>query len=479
MNKTINIILRNAGVYDKTWMKFLKTWIFVSLLVLLLTAFFAEGIYHFDEYFQTIEFANYKLGNTDKTQLAWEFNARMRPWLQPFCYYVLIKAFTFFGVTDPFTLVTIFRFVSAVLAWIMIMISIMMFSAYQLYKSDSQRKALVYILALLSFLPFMFVRTSSESLSSSFSMAGFGLLMLGSAPLPADNSGYKRNYSMGLLFAVGILWGIAFEFRYQCALLIAGFMFWLVFISIHPKKRAFLSIGMIILGIMLSVVLCTFLDSWGYGGFTVAPWNYLYQNIVLGTASGFGESPFYGYIVFMLRNPRRLPFFIILTAGTLLGIARNPKHPLSWGCVVFFVIHSMIAHKELRFLMNMLIPAIFLTVYGFYSKNNGGILGRIWNFRLSFPAKLFYAFNVLMFFICFAPFFRDGADEQFDKYLYHKLSVPCTVYAVNKSPFAPFGEGRIEYNFYKPKGLDIVYVKSIDENIVNMGGGGGHFGYSQ
>ncbi|MDR3355642.1 MAG: hypothetical protein LBO04_00430 [Spirochaetaceae bacterium] len=58
-------------------------------------------MYHPYEYFQAIEFANYKLGSTDKSELAWEFNARMRPWLQPSIYYVLIKTFKFLGVNDP------------------------------------------------------------------------------------------------------------------------------------------------------------------------------------------------------------------------------------------------------------------------------------------------------------------------------------------------------------------------------------------
>jgi phosphatidylinositol glycan class B len=376
------------------------------------------------------------------------------------------------GVTDPFTLVMIFRLFSALFAWIMI--TTMMFSAYRLYGNDSQRKAVVYILALLPFLPYMFVRTSSESPSSSFSMAAFGLLMLGSSPSLPDDYGYKRNYSMGLLFAAGILFGIAFEFRYQSAFLTAGFIFRLFFISIHPKKKAIAGIAVLVGGILIPVVLCTFLDSWGYGKFTIAPWNYLYQNIVLDKSSGFGTLPFYGYIGLILSRPfRRLTFFIILLAGTVLGIARNPKHPLSWAVLMFFITHSLVAHKELRFLMNILVPAIFLTVYGFYSKNGGSILSKIWNFRTSIPAKLVYMFSILVSFTYLGAADRADADIQFCKYLYRNLNTPCTIYAVNYSPFAPWSDN-MEYNFYKPKGLEVVYVASIDKSLVdNIGGGGG------
>jgi hypothetical protein len=122
--------------------------------------------------------------------------------------------------------------------------------------------------------------------------------------------------------------------------------------------------------------------------------------------------------------------------------------------------------------MNILVPAIFLTVCGFYPAKNSGILNRVWNFRTSIPAGFFYAFNVLMLFIYAAAYDNTSVDIQFDKYLYRNLETPCTVYAINDSPYAPFGAGSIEYNFYKPAGLEVLYIESVDDNLAAMEGEG-------
>jgi phosphatidylinositol glycan class B len=471
MNRLVQTILTNAGVYDKSWMKFLRTWIVISALLLLLTAFVSLSDYHPDEHFQTIEFTNYKLGNIDSSQLAWEFPAHMRPWLQPFCYYILTKVFSLINITDPFVLSMFFRFFSAFFAWVMIVS--MQFSAHLLFEDNTQRKAVVIVLSLLAFLPYMFVRTSSESLSSSFSMFGFALLMLGSTSPPhtvlnenTDAVYYQRDYPRSLLFVVGIVWGIAFEFRYQVAFLIAGFIFWMIFVSIKDKKNACLSVGILFCGIIVPILLCTVLDTWGYGTFTIVPWNYLYQNIFLHRAGEFGTLPFYGYIPLMLGNKRVCLMLVVILVGTVVGIIRYPKHPLSWGVAVFLLVHSIISHKELRFLMNILIPSIFLTIYAFHPKTKQDVvLNKIWKFRTSIPAKIFYAFNIGMLLIYFTAL--NDEDLQFCKYLYYNIKPQSTLYVMKDSPYAPWGEKNIQYNFYKPKGLKIVFVDSINSDIID------------
>jgi phosphatidylinositol glycan class B len=110
----------------------------------------------------------------------------------------------------------------------------------------------------------------------------------------------ERNYSNPLLFITGILWGLAFEFRYQAAFLLAGFIFWIFFISIHNKKQALIQVLVIFGGIFAVVIPATFLDWWGYGSFTLAPVNYVYQNIILNKSSIYGTMPFYGYFQLIL-----------------------------------------------------------------------------------------------------------------------------------------------------------------------------------
>ena len=68
----MNITIKNSG-------KFL----FLVSAIYIITAFFSVGYHQLDEHYQILEFANYKLGLTYPGYLAWEFDAHIRPSLQP------------------------------------------------------------------------------------------------------------------------------------------------------------------------------------------------------------------------------------------------------------------------------------------------------------------------------------------------------------------------------------------------------------
>ncbi|MDR2477930.1 MAG: hypothetical protein LBD48_01305 [Treponema sp.] len=449
----------NAGLDDKSWVVFVRTYSIVLALILAVTAFLSLGYYHPDEHFQTIEFASYKLGKTAASDLAWEFGQRIRPWLQPACYVVIAKTAALLGIADLFILALIFRLFSAFFAWLSI--SAMMFCAYRLFHEQSQRKAAVRLLALFCFLPYYMVRTSSESLSTSFCMMGFALLIMGSRALKQDASCYERTYPGALCFVTGILWGLAFEFRYQVAFLIMGFMFWMFFVSIRDKKTGFVKILLIVCGILAPVAGCTFLDSWGYGGFTVAPWNYLDQNIFQHKAAGFGTMPVWGYFKLIAKRPL---FPALLTLGAAVGMWRFKKHPFTWGILVFFLIHSLIGHKEIRFLLNLTIPALFMVVYAVAPKkidggDNAAIPAKLWKLRGSLPAKFFYALNLVLL-VVYSTRIEQPA-LFLDRYIYRHTAAPFHAYAVGEYPYSK--SGSLLSIFYQPEGIAITECASLDK----------------
>lgn len=463
MHNLMTVIYSQSGMRDKQWRKFVLLWSMILALVLGITAFFSKGYNHLDEHFQTIELAYYKTGAIDSSRLSWEFPAKMRPWLQPAIYFVILKITNTAGIHDPFMLAAILRYFSAFLAWLMI--CSMMFCAYHFFDEASRRKCAVYSMVLLSFLPYMFVRTSSESFSSSFSMIGFAILILGSTPVSAGKFG-ERKYSNRLLFITGVFWGFAFEFRYQVAFLLAGFIFWIFFISIRDKKQAFMQILFIFAGIIAVVIPATFLDWWGYGSFTLAPVNYFYQNIILDKSSTYGSMPFYGYIQLMLGNRRYALMLFIILAGSIAGIIRYPKHPFSWGVLLFFVVHSMIGHKELRFFINILIPSLFLMIYGFSPRTEKDtVFKKIWKFRYSIPAMALYLVNIFIL-LSYATGFQSAADIQFEDYIYHNTVSPFRAYAIKTRSFPE----PLDYWFYRPPGLEIDARESFDD-IVRAGKG--------
>jgi hypothetical protein len=140
---------------------------------------------------------------------------------------------------------------------------------------------------------------------------------------------------------------------------------------------------------------------------------------------------------------------------------------LSWGTALFFLAHSLTAHKELRFLMNILIPSIFLMIYGFSPKyhdnsiTDNTLFARIWKYRFSLPAKLFYAFNILALLSFFL--YQNGQAILAEKYLYHQITKPTTIYTVKHSLYAPWGINTIQQDFYKPDGVQITVVDSLND----------------
>ena len=140
---------------------------------------FSYGFFQFDEYYQITEFVSYKLGKTPPGELAWEFHQQIRPWTQPAIYYAAARGAMAVGIENPFTLSLFFRAISGLCGWAAIVS--MMLTARVLFADRGVRRMAVIALALLWLIPYLAVRTSSESLSGDFFAIGFALLLLGSS----------------------------------------------------------------------------------------------------------------------------------------------------------------------------------------------------------------------------------------------------------------------------------------------------------
>lgn len=92
----------------------------ISLLLLLLTAYFSEGFYRGDEHYQILEPANYLLGNINFDSLCWEFHSQIRPSLQPYIATVVIKGVSLLGVDSPFTYALVLRLLTAIFSFVII-----------------------------------------------------------------------------------------------------------------------------------------------------------------------------------------------------------------------------------------------------------------------------------------------------------------------------------------------------------------------
>jgi len=224
--------------------------------LLLVTALFSSGYHQFDEHFQILEFAGLKLALAEPNDLAWEYHYQTRAAIQPAIVVLLYSLFSLAKITDPFIIVTFLRLLSGLLSFL----SIHLF--YKAYRRSIEDILLQKWFLLLSFLLWFAVynnvRFSSENWSGSIFLIAYSLFFL-------QKSENRSHY-----FLIGFLFGLAFLFRYQVGLLIAGFMLWLFCIQ---KGNLFLSI-LLSTGIILSITLGLLIDCWYYGDWTLTAWNY-------------------------------------------------------------------------------------------------------------------------------------------------------------------------------------------------------------
>jgi GPI mannosyltransferase 3 len=408
----------------------------LSIITLIITAFFSTGYYHFDEHFQILEFAALKLKMTGETNLPWEYFYQMRPAIQPAMVVLVFKFFHVFGINNPFTITLLLRLLSAAIAFL---------GMYLIYKSFSKTiindTLKVWFLILSFFLWFMIynnVRFSSENWSGSIFLIAFSLLNIKHFP--------NRIFYL----YIGMILGLSFLFRYQTGLLVAGLILWHLFINKNISNTIFLMLGVIIL-----IGIGILIDRWFYGNWTLTTWNYFNQNILQNRVSDFGIRPWWYYIerTFIQGIP---PFSIIYIVSFVLVFIYKRKDLLTWTIFPFLFIHFIIGHKEIRFLF----PVIgFLPIMIIKSLE---IIQTKWN--EAFPdnkfvktfAKLFWVVNIIfLIIIAFSP--ADGQISLYDK-LYFDYKGPTTLYYTSDNPYHRV----LDINFYKRANLEIVKLDSFN-----------------
>jgi GPI mannosyltransferase 3 len=413
----------------------------LSIVLLAVTAFFSTGYYHFDEHFQILEFAGFKLKMCQESDLPWEYFCKMRPAIQPMIVVVIFKFLNLFGINNPFTVTLFLRLLSSVLSFLGMYL---IYNAY--YKTVSEGKLRKWFTLLSFFLWFMIfnnVRFSSENWSGSLFVIAFSLLIL-------KQSGNRMFY-----LYIGLLLGLSFITRYQTGILVAGIILWHLFIKKNIKQATFMITGIIfIIGIGILI------DKWYYGEWTLTTWNYFDQNILQHRAADFGVHPWWYYLelVFIKGVP---PFSLILIAAFLLVIIYLRNDLLTWVIFPFLFIHFLIGHKEIRFLFPLIgfVPVVII--------RSIEIIQTRWIKTFSDKkaveifAKTFWVFNViLLMIVAFTP--ADNHIALYNK-LYSNYKEPATLHYAKDNPYKRV----LDINFYKRANLAVVSLDSLKSNTGN------------
>jgi phosphatidylinositol glycan class B len=357
---------------DKT----LRHSLLILAAVITVTAWFSELFYFPDEHYQVLEFMSYKLGITPASDLPWEFGVHIRPWFQPMVYFLIAKPLLALGLKDMFAIAFVLRLATGFFS----LAALALFAKALLptIEGEEEQRAFVRYLPWFGFLPYLFVRTSSETFSAAFFALGLVVAL-----------GQKSARRLAL---AGLLCGLAFDSRYQTGLLGLGLFAWLAVIARcrMPALAAFIAGGLAALAIGVLA------DRWGYGQFVFPPLGYIDVNLIQGMAAHqFGREPVFAYLYLL---PAQIFFAItlVLMAGLVAMWLRNPRHAVSWATLPFVLAHVLVAHKEARFLFPLAILATAFPVLGFSPRLSlwRGTFTRLWHWRRSLAAKITTAISV-------------------------------------------------------------------------------------
>jgi GPI mannosyltransferase 3 len=417
------------------------------LAFFLVAAWFTSGFHHHDEHFQVLEFANLKMGRASEANMPWEWQEQMRPGLQPMLAVGWVRLSEVVGCTDPFFQMILLRLLCGLLtfwAFLKWHDHLLTEEGPDRAKAVSIAHAFLLLATGLWFLPYLSVRFSSEGLATLCFLWGTWALV-------------RMPHTRGMALFSGFLLGLSFDFRYQMGIAVAGILAWM-FVVGRPKKWDWACWW---LGMVVSVGLGVVADRWMYGHWTLAPFNYLDSNLLSGTMNAkFGTQPIWWYfpqaIVQMVP-----PIGLAVLAFAGLGFTVQKRHPWVWAMVPFIVVHTLIGHKELRFLFPALPMLLLLTASG-WSAVSTILMGTKW-----WPStyKFLWGINLALL---LAASFRPALDAApYYAYIYKAAKDgPITLHCLEKNPYEHVG---LPTTFYKHPNLRVRVWERFDPKEMKTG----------
>lgn len=380
-----------------------------------------------------------KLGNSPAEELPWEYDKKIRPVVQVSFAMVVIRSLQQISITNPYTQALVLRCITALL--ILLTSTFFIRKTRYLFTDLKQEKWYILSSYFLWFLPFLSARFSSEIWSGVF------FLWMISLYLEKDTS--KRN-----VFLMGFLAAVSFLFRFQIAFALFGFFSWLFFMRVESKGFYLKYITAFIMVLIFGFLL----DSWFYETLTFTPFNYLNEFIATNDKSNYGASPWYYYLEKIITFPRLfigIPLFISL----LFFFIKNPKNMFTWILVSFLFFHSIVGHKEERFMFPMvfMLPLILSFGYSKYLYNRKPkVIFRV-------VLVLFFAVNFFLIFLMSIKGVGRGrlviAEYVYEHYQDKEIDLIYTT----KGYLFEDPSGPLFMNFYKQQKLHTIEVSNLCE----------------
>lgn len=308
-------------------------------MIRLLAVVFSKGFGWIDDQFLVIEIAQSWVDGIDYYGWLPGSDGSGQPRGFSFFYtglhFVFFKILEFVGVTDPQAKMFFVRLVHGL--WSLLIVK----WGYDLSLHFSDKKTanqVGWMLSLFWMFPFLSVRNLVEFVCIPF-------LMLGTLQIVKSN----QQFSIGKWIWIGILFGLAFNIRYQTSLFTAGIGLVVLF------EKKWKELILLSLGFLLSVLAIQ-------GGIDYLVWGKPFIQMITyvgynATSAGqYTVGPWYHYFVFLL-GMLIPPVSVFLLLGYLFSYKRLAI--LFLPVLIFFIFHSFYPNKQERFIVTV-VPFIFI-----------------------------------------------------------------------------------------------------------------------
>jgi len=297
----------------------------VSVLIVaavprLWAAWFDHGIFWPDEIFQSVEQAHRLVFGYGITP--WEFRAGARSWVFPGMVAAVLKLGSLLGVDTGQGLILLVKTTMALVSLVTL------YMTMRLAHNIAGQRAAMLTGLLAAFFPV------------SLLLAARSLSEVATAPVLLGSYMLSRHKGREPQLLAGALAGLAICMRYQSGLVALGIL--AIIVSERRIKDAVWFAG----GASVLGLLCGMLDWLTWGKPFYAFKKYLYFNIKKSGAK-FGAYPWSYYVTVSWSAIG--PAVLVIAAAFVSGLFLAPK--LGLLVIGYTIVHSIIPHKEYRFLM--------------------------------------------------------------------------------------------------------------------------------
>ncbi len=335
----------------------MRTILYVGLFFRLIAAFFSRGYGWSDDQFLVIEVAGSWVNHADYFHWLPSADGSAVPqgfsFFYPGLHYLLFELFKWMGISNPQTEMTIVRLLHAL--WSMLTI-VFGYKIALRFSNVKTANLAGWLLATFWIFPFLSVRNLVEFVSIPFLMWGLWLI------LKNEKSG-----KASLAFWAGFLFGLAFDTRYQTAL-VSGTIGLVMLYEKRWKEVLWITLG----GLLAVLMIQGAVDYAVWGKPFAQVYGYIAYNAT--HAGEYTVGPWYLFIIFLLGIIIP-PISLFIFAGFIKEWKRMAI--IFFPVLVFILFHSYYPNKQERFIVTIIPLLLIIGVVG-WQKIAEGLQDRKW-----------------------------------------------------------------------------------------------------